>query len=49
MENVLVDLTENLDREWGELIASALEMGITFEEIRDFLHNRHMNTPHQNL
>lgn len=49
MENVLVNLTENLDKEWGELIASALEMGITSEEIREFLHNRHMKTPHQTL
>jgi len=28
---------ETLDKEWEELILSALEIGITIEEIREFL------------
>ncbi|MEA3320431.1 MAG: anti-repressor SinI family protein [Bacillota bacterium] len=38
-ENVRVELTENLDKEWVDLITNALEMGISSAEIRDFLHN----------
>ena len=38
MERILVELTENLDKEWVELIGNALEMGISSDEIRDFLH-----------
>ncbi|MDX5476453.1 MAG: anti-repressor SinI family protein [Bacillaceae bacterium] len=44
MGNTLVEVTENLDKEWVELISSALEMGISADEIRDFLHN----FPHSN-
>jgi hypothetical protein len=29
----------DLDNEWVELILIALEMGISFEEIKDFLNN----------
>lgn len=39
MENVIVEMTENLDKEWVDLITNALEMGISSAEIRDFLHN----------
>lgn len=39
MEKVSVNFTENLDKEWIELISDALEMGISSEEIREFLHN----------
>ncbi|MGD6990891.1 anti-repressor SinI family protein [Sutcliffiella horikoshii] len=39
MENVAVEMTENLDKEWVDLIINALEMGISSAEIRDFLHN----------
>lgn len=39
MENVTVKMTENLDKEWVDLITNALEMGISSAEIRDFLHN----------
>ncbi|WP_078378999.1 anti-repressor SinI family protein [Sutcliffiella halmapala] len=48
MEKVSVNLTENLDKEWVELISDALNMGISSEEIREFLHSF---TPpiHQNL
>ncbi|NLP49358.1 anti-repressor SinI family protein [Bacillus sp. RO1] len=38
-KNVRVEITENLDKEWVDLITSALEMGISSAEIRDFLHN----------
>jgi DNA-binding transcriptional MerR regulator len=48
MENVLVKLTENLDKEWMELIGDALDMGISSEEIREFLHN-FANPPYKNL
>ena len=37
MGNVLLEVTENLDKEWVELISSALEMGISADEIREFL------------
>lgn len=40
MEKVTVKMTENLDKEWVELIGSALELGISSAEIRDFLHNK---------
>lgn len=36
MEMVIVEV-EKMDPEWKELILSALEMGISKEEIRDFL------------
>jgi hypothetical protein len=39
MEKVSIKMTENLDKEWVELIGSALELGISSAEIRDFLHN----------
>ncbi|NMH75314.1 DNA-binding anti-repressor SinI [Bacillus sp. RO2] len=39
MEKVSIKMTENLDKEWIELIGSALELGISSAEIRDFLHN----------
>ncbi|WP_417898993.1 anti-repressor SinI family protein [Bacillus haimaensis] len=39
MEKIVFNLTENLDKEWVELIANALDMGISTDEIRDFLHN----------
>ncbi len=39
MEKVAVEMTENLDKEWVDLITNALEMGISSAEIRDFLHN----------
>ena len=39
MGNGVLEMTENLDKEWVELISSALEMGISPEEIREFLHN----------
>ncbi|MCM3618867.1 anti-repressor SinI family protein [Sutcliffiella horikoshii] len=39
MENVTLEMTENLDKEWVDLINNALEMGISSAEIRDFLHN----------
>jgi DNA-binding transcriptional regulator YhcF (GntR family) len=29
-------IEKSLDKEWEELILSALEIGITIEEIRDF-------------
>ncbi|MFE7060518.1 anti-repressor SinI family protein [Sutcliffiella sp. NPDC057660] len=48
MEKILVDLTENLDKEWVELIGNALEIGISSEQIREFLHN-FPNSPHKNL
>ncbi|QFT90554.1 Anti-repressor SinI [Bacillus sp. THAF10] len=37
-ENMTIEMTENLDKEWVDLIANALEMGITSDEIREFLH-----------
>ncbi|MBM7618242.1 DNA-binding transcriptional regulator YhcF (GntR family) [Bacillus tianshenii] len=48
MEKVAFNLTENLDKEWVELIGDALEMGISTEEIRDFLHNN-TNSSYKNL
>ncbi|MCG1021661.1 DNA-binding anti-repressor SinI [Sutcliffiella horikoshii] len=39
MENVTIEMTENLDKEWVDLITDALEMGISSAEIREFLHN----------
>ncbi|MGY3714787.1 anti-repressor SinI family protein [Sutcliffiella cohnii] len=39
MGNGVLEMTENLDKEWIELISSALEFGISVEEIREFLHN----------
>lgn len=44
MGNVLLEVTENLDKEWVELISSALEMGISAEEIREFLQSFPTNT-----
>ncbi|CAG9620767.1 anti-repressor SinI family protein [Sutcliffiella rhizosphaerae] len=40
MEKVTIKLTEDLDKEWVELIGSALELGISSDEIREFLHNK---------
>ncbi|WP_404445242.1 anti-repressor SinI family protein [Sutcliffiella horikoshii] len=40
MEKVTVIITENLDKEWVELIGSALKLGISSAEIRDFLHKK---------
>lgn len=34
---VLMQEVQKLDQEWKELILSALEMGISKEEIREFL------------
>ncbi len=34
---VLMEEFQKLDQEWKELILSALEMGISKEEIREFL------------
>jgi hypothetical protein len=48
MGNMTVNSTENLDKEWIELIENALEMGISSAEIRDFLHN-HEQFPHKNI
>ena len=39
MENITIKMTENLDKEWVDLITNALKMGISSKEIRDFLHN----------
>lgn len=39
MENMTIEMAENLDKEWVDLITNALEMGISSAEIRDFLHN----------
>lgn len=44
MENVVVEMTENLDKEWVDLIINALNMGISSAEIRDFLHNYRNHT-----
>lgn len=44
MENVTIKMTENLDKEWVDLITDALNMGISSAEIRDFLHNYRNHT-----
>ncbi|WP_223701375.1 anti-repressor SinI family protein [Sutcliffiella deserti] len=48
MEKTLTNLTENLDKEWMELIGDALDMGISSDEIREFLHN-FSNSTYKNL
>ncbi|MGM0836106.1 MAG: anti-repressor SinI family protein [Bacillota bacterium] len=48
MEKVVFNLTENLDKEWVELIGDALDMGISTDEIRDFLYNN-TNSSFKNL
>jgi len=32
---------DDFDQEWIELIHEAYEMGIPYEEVRDFLHRSH--------
>ncbi|WP_262372647.1 anti-repressor SinI family protein [Sutcliffiella horikoshii] len=46
-ENARVEMTENLDKEWIDLITNALEMGISSAEIRDFLHNYRNHSSHK--
>lgn len=43
MEMVIMEV-EKMDPEWEELILSALEMGISKEEIRDFLQTQTLNS-----
>lgn len=43
MEMVIMEV-ENMDPEWKELILSALEMGISEEEIREFLKTQTLNS-----
>jgi hypothetical protein len=43
MEMVIMEV-EKMDPEWKELILSALEMGISQEEIRDFLKTQTLNS-----
>lgn len=40
MQNQIDSLVENLDQEWIELMETAQEMGITVEEIRQFLNSK---------
>jgi hypothetical protein len=35
---------DELDKEWVDLVVTARQMGLTIEELREFLHNRSMNT-----